>query len=161
MPRRKKGIRLWLRPKRRDRTGVRNATWIILDGEKHIATGCAADEIAAAEAKLADYVAAKYQPTRKARDIEEIDVADVLAIYYEDCRERQADFAKFKGRLERLNEFWGGMKLAEVTGQSCRKYAASRGNRGGARRGESVGAELATPEDRRRAGTGLRVGGTG
>ena len=96
MPRRKKGIRLWLRPKRRDRTGVRNATWIILDGEKHIATGCAADEIAAAEAKLADYVAAKYQPTRKARDIEEIDVADVLAIYYEDCRERQADFAKFR-----------------------------------------------------------------
>ena len=135
MPRRKKAIRLWLRPKRRDRNGhVRHASWIILDGNKHIATGCAAGEIAAAQTKLADYVAAKYQPTRKARDIEQIDIADVLAIYYEDCREQQADPAKFNGRLERLNEFWGGKKLADVTGQSCREYIALRGNNGGARR---------------------------
>jgi integrase len=134
MPRRKKGIRLGLRPSRRDGNNVRRASWIILDGHKHIATGCAASEIAAAEAKLAEYVAAKYQPARKARDIEQIDVADVLAIYEEDCRDRQANHSKFYGRLGRLNDFWGGRKLSEVTGQSCRDYIADRGSSGGARR---------------------------
>jgi hypothetical protein len=55
MPRRKKGIRLWLRPQRSDRNGdIRRASWIILDGSKHIATGCAASEVAAAEVKLAE-----------------------------------------------------------------------------------------------------------
>ena len=135
MPRRKKGIRLWLRPKRRDGDGnIRRASWIILDGDKHIATGCAASEVAAAEGKLAEYVAAKYQPARKARDIEHIDIADVLSIYDEDCRDRQANRVKFNGRLQRLNEFWGGRKLSEINGKSCREYIADRGNNGGARR---------------------------
>jgi integrase len=135
MPRRKKGVRLWLRSKRRDENGnTRQASWIILDGNKHIATGCAASEVTAAEVKLAEYVAAKYQPTRKARDIEQIDIADVLSIYDEDCRDRQANQAKFNGRLERLNEFWGGRTLSEITGQSCRDYIATRGNHGGSRR---------------------------
>ena len=135
MPGRKKGIRLWLRAKRRDRNGtVRQATWIILDGNKHIATGCAESEIAAAEAKLAEYVAAKYRPPRKARDIEQIDIADVLSVYEEDFRDRQANRTKFNGRLQRLNDFWGDRKLADITGQSCRDYVAARGSNGGARR---------------------------
>jgi integrase len=135
MPRRKKGIRLWLRPKRSDGYGnIRRASWIILDGNKHIATGCAASEIKEAESKLAQYVASKYQPGRKARDVEDIDVADVLSIYDEDCGDRQTNRQRFSGRLERLNEFWGGKKLAEVTGQTCREYVATRGNDGGARR---------------------------
>jgi integrase len=135
MPRRKKGIRLWLRPRRSDRNGdIRRASWIILDGGKHIATGCAANEIAAAEGKLAEYVAAKYQPTRKVRDIEQIFIADVLSIYEEDCRGQQANQVRFDGRLQRLNDFWGGKKLSEVTGQSCRDYIAARGSNGGARR---------------------------
>ena len=134
MPRRKKGIRLWLRPTRSDGNNIRRASWIILDGHKHIATGCAASEVAAAEGKLAEYVAAKYEPPRKTRDIEHIDVADVLAIYEEYCRDRQENRSKFYGRLERLNEFWGSKKLSDVTGQGCRDYIAERGSRGGARR---------------------------
>jgi integrase len=135
MPARKKGIRLWLRARRRDRNGTaRRATWIILDGNRHIATGCAESEITAAEGKLAEYVAAKYRPPRKARDIEQIDIADVLSVYEEDFRDRQANRAKFNGRLQRLNDFWGGRKLAEITGQSCRDYVAARGSDGGARR---------------------------
>ena len=135
MPARKKGIRLWLRARRRDRSGTaRRATWIILDGNRHIATGCAESEITAAEGKLAEYVAAKYRPPRKARDIEQIDIADVLSVYEEDFRDRQANRAKFNGRLQRLNDFWGGRKLAEITGQSCRDYVAARDSDGGARR---------------------------
>jgi len=135
VPRRKKGVRLWLRPQRRDGDGnIRRASWIILDGSKHIATGCFESEIEAAENKLADYVASKYQPARKARDIEDIDLADVLSIYDEDCGDRQANRRRFRGRIERLNEFWGGKKLTEVTGHTCREYIAKRGKDGGARR---------------------------
>jgi len=134
MPRRKKGIRLWLRPERRDKTGVRRASWIILDGDKHIATGCAASKVAAAEAKLASYIAAKYEPIRKERDIELIDIADVLSIYDEDRGSRHANRALFEGRLQRLNEFWGNKRLAEVTGKTCRAYMAHCGSVGGARR---------------------------
>jgi hypothetical protein len=41
MPRTGKGARLWLRPARRKgRRLVANAVWIIIDGGRHVATGC-------------------------------------------------------------------------------------------------------------------------
>ena len=136
MLRRNRGARLWLRPDRRDKAGkmVAHAVWIILDGGKHIATGCTAGEAAEAERKLAEYITTKYQPKRKLRDIEEIDIADVLLIYDADRGARQQNPAQFDRRLRRLNEFWGNKKLAEVTGESCREYARHRGSCGGARR---------------------------
>src|SRR5262245_50696118 len=135
MPRRKRGIRLWLRQRRQDESGqVRQATWIILDGNKHIATGCVANEVAAAESKLAEYIAAKYQPARKERDVEQIEIAEVLSIYLDDCGDRQANWGKFAGRLQRLNDFWGHKKLSEVNGETCRSYVRYRGNSHGARR---------------------------
>jgi integrase len=136
MPRKGKRIRLWLRPERRDprRKLFNRATWVILDGGKHIATGCLATEIAEAERKLAEYITAKYQPRRNERDIEEIDIADVLSIYFDDCGERQANRAKLNERLQRLNEFWGDRKLAEVNSETCRAYVKIRGKPAGARR---------------------------
>jgi hypothetical protein len=41
---------------------------------------------------------------------------------------------QFAARIRRLDEFWGGRMLSEVTGTECRKYVKSRGNDGGARR---------------------------
>ena len=135
MPARKKGIRLWLRRARRDKEGYRRrASWIILDGARHIPTGCAATEVAAAEEKLAAYIASRYQPSRKERDIELIDVEDVLAVYEADCGSRLAKRKQFDTRLERLNEFWGARKLSEVNGEACREYVRVRGSVGGARR---------------------------
>jgi integrase len=134
MPRKKKGARIWLRPERRDGESYRRASWIILDGDKHIATGCAENEAAAAESKLAEYIAAKYQPIRKERDIERIALADVLSIYDEDQLSRGGNRAQFDSRLERLNEFWGDKRLSEVTGETCRAYVRARGSTGGARR---------------------------
>ena len=112
---RAKGARLWLRPERRSASGkfISRASWLILDAGRHIATGCAADEIAAAEARLAEYIASKYRPRRKERDIEEIKIADVLTIYLEDCGDLQARRGKLEERLGRLNEFWGAKTLAE------------------------------------------------
>jgi hypothetical protein len=120
MPRRSKGPHLWLRKERRNKGKlIARATWIIIEDGKHIATGCIAD---------------KYRPERRLRDIEQIDVADVLSLYDEDCRERQANKLKFDERMTRLTKWWGGKMLSDVTGASCREYTRSRKGPGGARR---------------------------
>src|SRR4051812_11506777 len=100
MPRPKQPPRLWLRPARRgkNRTKAR-PVWIVLDGGRHVATGCFAGEDREAQEFLAAYIAEKYRPERRLKDIESIDVADVLSVYDEDCRERQINKVKFDERL--------------------------------------------------------------
>jgi integrase len=137
VPRPSKGPRLYLR-RARPRIG-RKAVWLIRDGQQDFATGCVGSPAdkgppTAAQQALADYIANKYRPTRKARDIEHIDVADVLSIYLEDCGDRQADRKKFEARISRLNSFWGGRMLSDISTATCKEYVKSRGNSGGARR---------------------------
>jgi hypothetical protein len=62
---------------RRDTSGkvTHRGTWIIGDNGRDVSKGCAADEVAAAEQKLKDYIASKYSPKRKAQDIEAIPMA--------------------------------------------------------------------------------------
>ena len=121
---------------------------LIIDGGRHIATGCPADGAATAQLKLAAYIADKYQPVRRERDLVEVDIATVLSMYVDDCGERQANRTKFDGRIERLNEFWGGKTLADVTGETCREYARHH-SRGGARRDLE---DLALPSTTMQAG---------
>src|SRR5262245_22659918 len=114
MPRSKQPPRLWLRPARKTGNGrTARAVWIILDGGKHIATGCFAGEDRKAQECLAAHIRDKYTPARRLKDIESIDIGDVLSIYYEDCRERQANQAKFDERIARLVKWWGGMMLSD------------------------------------------------
>jgi len=136
MPRRSKGARLWLRPARRNEAGKITATpvWIILDGGKHVATGCAQNEAQRAEQALADYIAGKYHPERRERELQAIDVADVLSLYLDDCAHRHANQKRLRARIARLNDFWGGTPLSSVNGSTCRRYGKHRGNPGGARR---------------------------
>jgi hypothetical protein len=134
MPRRNKGARLWLRPARRKGGRVTaNAVWIIIDGGRHIATGCAAHEAGQAERKLAAYIADKYRPSRATKDIDQIDVADVLSIYLDDCGPRITDQPKLVRTVARLNDYWGGKMLSQVTAAECRAYVKARGRTGGAR----------------------------
>jgi hypothetical protein len=134
MPRRSKGARLWLRPARRKGGRfIASAVWIIIDGNRHIATGCLKHQTGEAEQLLAAYIANKYQPSRHARDIDQIDIADVLSIYLEDCGPRIADQPKLERCIARLNDYWGGKALSEVTSAACRTYAHSRGKTGGTR----------------------------
>jgi integrase len=113
--------------------------WLIRDGRHFIATGCfghPADKgpPEAAQRVLADYIANKYDPTRKTRDIDSIDIADVLSVYLENTGSRQANWKRFQGRMARLNGFWGGRMLSEISTATCKEYVKSRGNLGGARR---------------------------
>lgn len=135
MPRVRKGPRLWFRPERFDKQGKRVAygAWVIIDGTRHVATGCAQHEVEAAEHALAEYVVAQYRPPRRERDIEDIKVAEVLAIYDADCRESQANKRTFDGRLKRLNDWWGDMYLSDINGQTSRDYGQGR-TPGGSRR---------------------------
>jgi hypothetical protein len=108
----------------------------------------AADEIAAAEEKLRDYIATKYTPKRRVRHIDDIPVADVLSIYLDaqldKLRSRfnvdsESDEAvpasrKFKKRIERLNDWWGAKMLGDVNGEACRSYTKMHRKKGGARR---------------------------
>jgi integrase len=140
MPRPNKGARLYKRRARfRGRKLIAQAVWIIKDGGKHIATGCIASPTETkppreAEQALSDYIAKKYQPERRRRDIEEIDCADVLSIYLADVGEAGNEFDDLDSRIGRLNEFWGGKMLAEVNSHECGEYAKHRGNTGGSRR---------------------------
>ena len=135
MPRKSRGPYLWWRTERRNgRKVIARGTWVIIDGGKHHATGCFVGEDRKAQELLAAYMAEKYAPSRRLKDIESIDIADVLAVYDEDCRERQANKVKFDERMTRLVRWWGGKMLCEVSGVTCRAYAKHRGNSGGSRR---------------------------
>src|ERR1700723_1203556 len=108
MSRQNRGPRLWWRGDRRQgRKTIAKGTWILIDQPRHYATGCfdrkdrrAADEF------LAAYIVSKYSPDRRLNDIESIDIADMLSVYDEDCRERQANKAKFDERITRLVKWW-------------------------------------------------------
>jgi integrase len=150
MSRPSKGARLYLRPERRTRKGKlrERSTWIIRDNGRDISTGCAADEVAAAEQKLRDHITSKYTPKRKAQDIELIPISDVLSIYLDAALASLRDRFKvseedddtipgirmLKKRIERLNDWWGAKMLDDVNGELCRKFVKDRGNKGGARR---------------------------
>lgn len=58
MGQRAKGPRLWMRPEKRDENGklIRNAGWLILDGNRQIGTGCSFEERAKAEDELRHYI---------------------------------------------------------------------------------------------------------
>ena len=58
----------------------------------------------------------------------------VLAVYLDDKGDQQAHRGKFEGRILRLNTFWGGRKLSEVSTATCKEYVKARMNTGGARR---------------------------
>lgn len=136
MPRPAQGPHLWYRKPRLAKDGklIASGQWFILDGKRHVGTGYAEDEKEAANRKLADYLVAHYRPVRRSRDIEDIEIAEVLAIYDADTREKQADKRTYDARIVRLNDWWGTKKLADVNGQTCRDYVAFRGKKGGARR---------------------------
>ena len=114
MPRPGKGAHLWLRPASRDRSGtVERARWIIKDHGHQIGTGCGASDRAEAERKLARYIASKYLPTRRERDLVEIPVADVLNIYLTDAVPGQARPDKAVERAGRLLS--GAISLSDVS----------------------------------------------
>jgi integrase len=134
MPRGSKGPHLWLRKAWRDGDSIRAPVWIIRDAGRQFSTGFGADDRERAEQKLAEYIINSRAVPRRERQIGQIPIADVIAIYLSDVAPGQARPEKAGERSKRLLGYWGKKMLSEVTGANCRAYAAWRGNAGGARR---------------------------
>lgn len=134
MPRRSKGARLWLRPVRRDASGklTHESAWFILDGARQIGTRLGVKATSREkESALADYLTQKHttEVTVGRRDPSQIEIDDVLAKY---VRDKDISY-ETELRVKALSAFWSGMKLSEVSGDTCRGYAKTR-TKGAARR---------------------------
>ena len=137
MPRRAKGVRLWLQPARRDQYGriVEQAVWCIRDRSHKRSTGFGQDQAAEAERALADYIVAKYRAPRISnRDPAACKVADVIAIYAEDVAHKHARPRETAARLGRLLDFFGETTLARINRRACEGYVRQRGAQAAARR---------------------------
>lgn len=151
MSRISKGPRLYKRAARRKNGAiVRQPVWVVLDGSKEISTGVAAtpdQSKAPAEAVkfLSDYLIKQVRPERKAREIDDIPIADVLSIYLDDQIETEKTESELTARerhlvqtLGRLNKYWGSKVLTDINTREAKGYVKHRqkdgGGPGGARR---------------------------
>ena len=135
MPRRSKGPRLWRRPARNGKSAV----WVIKDSGRQYATGCIASPTdtqppVQAEQALAAHIAGKHDPNRRLRDIDQIDIADILSIYHADKIDGHTSPADFEARISRLNAFWGGRALSSISTATCQEFAKQRSTPSAARR---------------------------
>jgi integrase len=131
MSNRSKGARLYLRAA----SGKEKAVWLIRDGDKSVRTGCGAQQRREAEQRLADYIAAKYQPTRtRDRHPSQVQIDDVLNIYIEDVAILKARPKEVGQRVKALLAYFGGKTLDKVNGSLCRSYVKHRGSSSMARR---------------------------
>ena len=125
-------------------------TLLAVCGRKEISTGVAAtpDQPKAPKEAvkfLSDYLIKQVRPERKAREIEDIPIADVLSIYLDDHvdpdkleEELTAQERHLVQTIGRLNQYWGSKVLTEINTKECKGYVKHRekdgGGPGGARR---------------------------
>jgi integrase len=137
MSARSKGPRLWLRRERKDAIGViRRSAWIIRDAGHDESTGCLAHDISGAEKALARYIATKHARSaagKRNRHPAAVPIADVLNLYARDIAPNHARPRETAARLHTLDCYFGSLTLADINGQTCRDYAATR-PKGAARR---------------------------
>jgi integrase len=114
MPRRARGPRLYLDPKRKQ--------WAIRDGKSFVRTGCLEGELAKAEEYLAEYIGSKYSPPPSPSPL----IADILLAYKNEHIPGKASEKKIEHTISNLEKFWGDKKLSDVTKAKCRSYASTR-----------------------------------
>ncbi|PZU43800.1 MAG: integrase [Sphingomonas sp.] len=116
MPRTAKGPRLYWRADK--------AVWLIRDtGRADCSTGTSDRRIA--EGKLAAYIASKDTVT-STRSAEHMPVAEVLDIYAREHAVTVAAPGRIGSAIGPLLDFWGTLNVADVKGETCRRYCKSR-----------------------------------
>jgi hypothetical protein len=114
MPRKSKGARLWLDKER--------GQWVIRDGASFVRTGCAERDNEGAEKKLAEYIAAKYQPAAVASPL----IADVLLVYAKEKLPKTRAAEKAAHNISNLTPFWATKRADDVNASTCEEYAKAR-----------------------------------
>lgn len=116
MPRKAAGARLYLRPD----TGI----YVIRDtGRPDRSTGCRSR--ADAEAALAAYIVAR-DTIADVRRPDAFPIGDALSIYAREHAVTVAAPERIGYAIEALAAFWGNLTVADVKGETCRRYARSR-----------------------------------
>src|SRR5262249_28878372 len=114
MPRRRAAPRLYLDPRRK--------TWIIRAGALFIRTGCAENERALAEKRLAEYLGAKHEPERGPDPL----IADVLLVYARERLPQTRAVRKAAYNVGSLAKWWGDKRVSQITPSNCLSYAENR-----------------------------------
>jgi integrase len=121
MPRRAKGARLYLDPKRKQ--------WAIRDGAAFVRTGCVESDRAAAEKLLGEYIGQKHRPEPSANPL----IIDMLIAYGNEHVPHTKSAQNVSYNISNLGKWWGEKRLIDITARNCRAYAAVK-KTGGARR---------------------------
>lgn len=120
MPRREKGPRLYLDPKRKQ--------WAIRDGSRFIRTGSSERNRAEAEKALAQYIGRKHKPEPSGAPM----IADVLALYGEEVAPTKKTARNISYNITNLLKWWGDKATTDVNKKSCQAYAATKAEQGAA-----------------------------
>lgn len=116
MPRTAKGSRLYWRKDK--------SVWLIRDtGRSDISTGTSDRQ--RAETALASYIANKNTVTGSRRP-DQIKIMEILDIYGREHAVTAADPERIGYAIDALLSFWGSLYVADVKGETCRRYAKSR-----------------------------------
>ena len=116
MPRKAAGARLYWRDDKK--------TWFIRDtGRPDISAGTS--DRGQAEKKLAAYIASKDIVTGSRRS-DQIQVSEILDIYGREHAVTVMSPERIGYAIESLLTFWGALTVADVKGETCRRYAKSR-----------------------------------
>lgn len=118
MPRRTKGARLYLDPKRK--------VWTVRDGTRFIRTGCGERNRDEAEKFLAQYIGQKHKPEPSSAPL----IADVLAVYGNEVAPSKASASDIGYNISNLLKWWGDKTVADISAKSCRTYIASKAKMG-------------------------------
>ena len=123
MPRRRSPPRLYLDPGRK--------TWAIRDGGLFVRLGLPESERAAAERRLGEYLAEKYEPPRSDDPL----IADTLALYARDHVPHTAT-ARYSivYHLKHLLEWWDVKRVSAISAVTCREFTRATGSASWARR---------------------------
>src|SRR5690348_8521514 len=123
MPRRSKGPRLYLDPRR--------GQFVIRDGASFVRTGCGERDRAKAEKFLAQYLGQKHRPTPSDSPM----IAEVLAAYGSEIAPSMPSARSIGYCISNLLRWWSEKNVADISKKSCREYIKTK-------TGPAAGADL-------------------
>lgn len=121
MPRPAKPARLVLRRKE-----GRHPTWVIVEREREVSTGCGEADLEGAKEALLRYLGERYLPPTGPRQLHELLIADVMNVYLREHARTTRRPDVIVSAATPIVEWWAGKSLADIKGRTCRDYVQWR-----------------------------------
>ena len=126
MPRRSRGAYLYLRRDKRES----DPTWVIRDSGREIRTGCSQSASQEAERELALYIAEKYNPPTREKQLAKLRIADLINIYLTERTPHVARPDFLLTTATPILDWWGTKCLDTVNAKACQDYVTWRCKKG-------------------------------